>query len=108
MNPVVLALDGIGTGLYIVSVPAKLRPGLVLAFIAALACFAGAVLAGSMYGEVLHGSLAVMFAWLWWRNGGGRRMKKAARELGAKSKARVAALVGNLKPSPVPTPGSAR
>jgi Flp pilus assembly protein TadB len=103
-----LLLDGIGTGLYLVGLFLPLRISLALSAIAGFILFVANVIDGSIGWAAFQGSLAVMFAWLWWRNGGNRRMKKAARELGAKSKARVDALVEQMKPSPIPVPGGAR
>jgi len=56
--------------------------------------------------------LAVMAAWLWWRGGRGKR-RRAARELGAKSRALVAGLVARAREGarprrrPIPVPGGA-
>lgn len=50
--------------------------------------------------------LAAAAAFWWWRNGGGR-WRRAARELGAKSKARVEALVERMTRSPIPSPAGA-
>jgi hypothetical protein len=70
-----------------------------------LALFVANVLDGSMGWVIFQGSCAVIYAWLWWRGRRNGRMKKAAKELGAKSRARVEALVEQLTPSPIPTPG---
>jgi hypothetical protein len=42
--------------------------------------------------------------WMWWNGGGGRRTRKAARQLGAKSKARITAMARRMSPSPIPSP----
>jgi hypothetical protein len=55
----------------------------------------------------LDGALAVWFGVQWWRGGGGGHTKRAARELGAKSRARVDALVRQMTPSPIPSPAGA-
>ena len=104
----VLLLDGLGVGLYLVSFFVSLRTGLAMSAIAGFVLVIADVLDGSPGWATFQGALAALFVWLWWRNGGGRRMKKAARELGAKSQARVDALVNQLRPSPVPAPGGAR
>lgn len=70
--------------------------------------FLSACLDHSIGFAALQAALAGIYVWLWWRNGGGRRMKKIARELGAKSKARVDALVEQMQPSPISVPGGAR
>ncbi len=50
----------------------------------------------------LHSFFAAVAIWLWWNNpNGGGKAKKAARELGDKSRARVRALVDALMPQPV-------
>lgn len=56
---------------------------------------------------VFQGSLAAYWAWKWWQGRRKGRMKRAAKELGAKSRARVEALVERLSPSPIPVPGGA-
>jgi hypothetical protein len=101
-------LDALGTGLYIVSFFPSLRTGLALAVFAAVMMFVAAVVDGSTIAAVIQGFFAAAFAWLWWRNGGGRGMKKATKSLGAKSKARVDALAERIEPSPIPAPGGAR
>jgi hypothetical protein len=103
-----IMLDAVGTGLYIVSFFPPLRTGLALASFAAVTLFVAAVVDGSTIAAVIQGFFAATFAWLWWRNGGGHGMKKAAKSLGAKSKARVDALVKKIEPSPIPAPGGAR
>lgn len=46
----------------------------------------------------------ILAIWWWRRNGGGKGLKKAAKELGEKSRAKVQELVDNLTPSPIPSP----
>jgi hypothetical protein len=53
--------------------------------------------------SVISGTLAAIGAWIWWRSGRGKR-RKALRELGAKSKARLAALVRKAREAGVPRP----
>lgn len=53
------------------------------------------------------GLLATWFTWLWWKNRRKGRGRKALRELGAKSRARVQALVDQMTPSPIPSPAGA-
>lgn len=48
------------------------------------------------------------FLYGYFKNGGGKGLKKAAKELGEKSRMRVQALVDNLQPSPIPVPVGAR
>lgn len=54
---------------------------------------------------VWHGLLAAVCTYMWWRHrdrdGKG---KKALKELGAKSRARIASLVEQMTPSPIQTP----
>lgn len=54
------------------------------------------------------GLLAVVCTYLWWKNRREGRGKKAAKALGAKSKARVQALVRQMTPSPIPSPVGGR
>lgn len=49
----------------------------------------------------INGLAAVLMTWLWWKGGG--RARRAFRQLGAKSTARISALVRNLAPTPAPT-----
>lgn len=70
------------------------------------ACVAN-TLTGSTVWAVIEGVMTVVWAWLWWRGRGKGRMKKAARALGEKSKARVRRLAARLDRSPVPVPGGA-
>ena len=65
------------------------------------------VITGNTGWAVFQGCLAAYWAWMWWRGRRKGRMKKAAKELGAKSRARIDALVERLSPSPIPTPGGA-
>lgn len=70
-------------------------------------CWVGNAVDGNILGEILSGAPAVVFAWLWWRNRPRGKGRKALRELGAKSKARVEALVERLTRSPIPSPAGA-
>lgn len=71
-------------------------------------CFSlTAVAAGEPAHAALTGLTGAYFVWLWWRSGGGRGLRRTARQLGAKSAARVQALVRQMTPSPVPLPGGA-
>lgn len=56
----------------------------------------------------ISGALAMLYTWLWWRDGGGRGGKRAARELGAKSWALIRGLVERVSPSPAPSPAGTR
>jgi hypothetical protein len=51
----------------------------------------------------IEGALALWWTWLWWNNRNGQD-RRAARELGEKSRARIRALVTSLTPSPAPSP----
>lgn len=66
------------------------------------------VLSRNWIAAAIAAACALFWAWLWWR--GRKDRKKALRTLGAKSKARLEALVRNMpKPGPVlrPVPQSA-
>jgi hypothetical protein len=76
--------------------------------LSATAFFIVNVATGSIGWAVFQGSLAAYWAWQWWRGRRKGRMKKAAKALGAKSKARIDALVDRLSPSPIPALGGAR
>lgn len=52
--------------------------------------------------------LAVVYTIAWWRNRRKGRGRKALKELGAKSRARVRSLVRRMTPSPIPSPAGAR
>lgn len=69
------------------------------AFIVATSC----VLVGALFPATAFGVWAGICAYLWWRNRRNGRWKRAARELGAKSRARVEALARQMTPSPIPT-----
>lgn len=66
-----------------------------------------AVVSRSVGFAAFQAGLTGIYAWLWWKGRRRGRMKKAAKELGEKSRARVQALVDQLTPSPIPTPGGA-
>lgn len=71
--------------------------------------FVSDVIAGSpTFLTVGQGLFAAFYTWLWWRNRRKGRWKRAAKELGAKSRARVEALVEQMTPSPIPVPAGAR
>ena len=76
--------------------------------LSATAFFIYDALTGSPIWATFQGAAAVLHAWLWWRGRRKGRMKKALKELGAKSRARIEALVERLSPSPIPAPGGAR
>lgn len=56
---------------------------------------------GDVLWATAFGLVTVWALWMWWRRGGGDKTKKAARELGAKSRARVQALVDAITPAPL-------
>lgn len=66
---------------------------------------ASAVIDHSPLAASLDAVLAAFYTYRWWkdRDQDGKR-RKALREIGAKSRARIAALVENMTPSPVPSP----
>lgn len=70
--------------------------------------FVDAVLAASPTRAALAGLFAAWFTWRWWNGRRGGRGRKALRELGAKSRARIEALVERMKPSPIPSPAGGR
>lgn len=59
---------------------------------------------GESSGAVFTGTLSAVVAYLWWRNRRKGGWKKAVRQLGAKSRARIEQLVENMTPSPLPSP----
>lgn len=59
---------------------------------------------GSPVRAAIHAAVAAVCGFLWWINRRKGRMKRAARELGEKSRARVQALVEQMTPSPIPSP----
>jgi len=52
------------------------------------------------FGIGLAGIGTACWLYLWWHNGGGKDLKKAARELGDESRQRIQALVNALQPVP--------
>lgn len=65
--------------------------------------FVSVVADGSMWATV-NGLLAIWCTYVWWKNRRNGRGKKALRELGARSRARVEAMVRQMTPSPIPSP----
>lgn len=59
---------------------------------------------GDVWSYVPGAVATVYFAVQWWRNRRNGRWKKAAKQLGAKTRARVASLVENMTRSPIPSP----
>lgn len=55
----------------------------------------------------ITGLIAAIYTWLWWKNRRKGRGRRALRELGDKSRRRVAALVEQMTPSPIPSPAGA-
>lgn len=68
------------------------------------AAFVVAAAEGDWAGCAVDAFWFVVAAYLWWRNRRKGGWKRAARELGAKSQARVEALLENMSPSPIPSP----
>jgi hypothetical protein len=72
------------------------------------------ILRASWLPLVFHGALTALNTWYWWRDRGRRNRKRALEALGAKSLARLAALVRKqreaARPRPVlrPAPGGVR
>jgi hypothetical protein len=57
---------------------------------------------------VVFGAIAVLCTYAWWKNRRKGRGKKALKQIGAKSRARVQALVRQMTPSPIPSPAGGR
>lgn len=104
------ALGWVAAGLLIVAFLLQItntieaRVGYALFAVAFGLGFLANVLDFSRGWAVYDGLMAVLYTWLWWRNRRNGRWRKAARELGAKSKARVEALARQMTPSPIPNP----
>lgn len=64
----------------------------------AVGCLVAVLFLGSKTGWV---GVVLALAFWWWTGGGGDRTRKAARELGEKSKARIQKLVEQVTPQPV-------
>lgn len=69
--------------------------------------FIGDVMREEALWAALAGPCAVLFTWLWWKNRRKGNGRKALKQLGEKSRARVAALVERMTPSPIPSHGGA-
>lgn len=67
-------------------------------------CFILSVIHGDKVSAVITGVFAVIAAYYWWKNRRKGKWKRAAKELGAKSRARVEALARQMTPSPIPSP----
>lgn len=78
-----------------------------IAVISNLFCAMSNFMDGRLGWGAFNATTAALLAWAWWNKGGGKRTKKAARELGAKSRARVEDLVRQMTPSPIPNLGGA-
>lgn len=76
--------------------------------LANVAACVGNALIGSTAWATLEGILAIVWGYLWWRGCRKGRMKKAAKALGEKSRARIRALADRLDRSPIPAPGGAQ
>ncbi len=77
------------------------RLRLTLADVTANAMIAtGWALIPSRAWAVFAGAVTVLTALYWWRSGSGRRRRRALRELGAKSRARIAAMVTRMRERP--------
>jgi membrane associated rhomboid family serine protease len=75
--------------------------------VSSLAGFIADVLTGDTGWAIVQGVSAAIWTWMWWRGHRKGRMKKAAKALGEKSRARVQALADRLERSPIPVPGGA-
>jgi hypothetical protein len=98
-----------GNLLHVAGFVAFLRAGNVRAFfrLCAAACwvlFGCAIAADRPVLVTIQAAGAAFFTWLWWLSGGGRGPRKALRQVGAKSAARIKALTQRIHPSPVPSP----
>lgn len=70
--------------------------------------FIANAMTGDAFWATVDGLLAVVYTIAWWRNRRKGRGRKALKELGAKSRARVRSLVRRMTPSPIPSPAGAR
>ena len=59
---------------------------------------------GGFRTAVVSGLMAILYSWLWWKNRRNRKRRRALRDLGAKSRARIEAMVRQMTPSPIPSP----
>lgn len=85
------------------------RIDLAVSALSSWICFVWAVSAQISLGVAFFGLAGAFFSWLLWQfRGGGRggRGRKALRELGEKTRARVQAMVERMRPSPIPSPAA--
>lgn len=66
--------------------------------------FVASVLEADALGTAINGLFTAWFTWLWWKNRRNGRRKRAMKDLGAKSRARIEAMVRQMTPSPIPSP----
>lgn len=66
--------------------------------------FLSMVVQGEAALSAWSGMWAAYFTWRWWNGPRNRRHRKALRELGAKARARIEAMVRQITPSPIPSP----
>lgn len=91
------------TGLFTGS-PDRLHLSNALYAVGCWIAFVTAVLDGDAFFTAANGLLAAWFTWKWWKNRRSGRGKRALKDLGAKSRARIERLVRQMTPSPIPTP----
>ncbi|MFV2172265.1 hypothetical protein ACFHW2_12230 [Actinomadura sp. LOL_016] len=84
------------------------RPADLLFAIGFWLAFIACAVSQDVFRTAFFGSGAVLFTWLWWKNRPRGRGRRALRELGAKSRARVRALADRMTPSPIPSPVGGR
>ena len=94
----------IGLALVFLGIGIRERTGsnhgnLVAVFGSGLAAL-GSALAHEHVGMGAWSLCSAVWIWIWWTGGGGKDLKKAARELGDESRQRIQALVNALQPAP--------
>lgn len=113
MNMITLVLIGVGAGLAVFgAIWWRLGDNKALAFgLMAAGCWLEVLYAAIAHlpvAAVEYGALAAYWTWRWWKHRRGGRKKRTAKALGAKSRARIQALVRRMTPSPIPSPAGGR
>lgn len=103
------ALAPMALGLYFAIAAYRGRPELKSPCYASYAvgwwmCFLAQVMEGDPVWAALDGLVAAAYTVAWWRNRRKGRGRRALREIGAKSRARIEAMVRQITPSPIPSP----
>lgn len=87
----------------------KVHVGRILYAVSSWMQFVAFTIQGHHFGATVLGLLGAYWTWQWWKNRRNGRGRKALKDLGAKSRARIEALVEQMTPSPIPSPaGGAR